>query len=646
MAKISLQEHSRKVIFLMIFLVLLGGYGASKSRVDNSLEVWQSHDDAGWLAYQDFREKSQLSDPLIVFIPGTLDPFAVEDLSDAISVLDTVRTCRDLQLTTADNTTATLLTITPMVNATPPQLATLLEQVQAILKAQEVQPFHLGGVWYLTHELDTLSAQSTTILFPVVILVTALIIVMICRGQALLILACGLIPALLLVGLMGFFSVKMNMVLLALPPLTLILGLAHGIHFSIKKWGPNDTSMTVFNRVAPPCLISGLTTSLGFGSLLLSSYQPVRELGVWGGIGCLLSLSVTFILVPPFLRPGGRQFFSLPDDFSEKLKRRRTLIATSLITLMLLGGIGLNRLQTGSMILDFFEPDSQVCRDYRYIEAKGIGLTPMEINLYGSHLTRPMLRQPLQQLATLHPEITHFIFTMTDATTQIKNTGATFRAPEMSTPKLTVERITILLTTISSEDTLRVAQASEDLLQTELGPRDLPYLTGSVPLYAAGQQTLFNSMLKSFSLAFIAISLVIGLMLRSLRMAFIAMLPNLLPVVLVVAIMGWLGIPLSVATMTVASIIFGIVVDDTIHYLYTYQKSKLSGHARLNHVFSQVGSPIITTTLVTGTGFLAFKASPFIPLGHFGLLISLALWMALACDLLILPLLLMDKNNV
>jgi len=111
--------------------------------------------------------------------------------------------------------------------------------------------------------------------------------------------------------------------------------------------------------------------------------------------------------------------------------------------------------------------------------------------------------------------------------------------------------------------------------------------------------------------------------------------------------MGWFGIPLSVATITVASIVFGVVVDDTIHFLYGYQKqaSGQTPRRRLDHVFQQVGAPIITTTLVTGTGFLAFLASPFIPLGYFGLLISLSLWMALICDLSILPILLMGENK-
>jgi predicted RND superfamily exporter protein len=210
-----------------------------------------------------------------------------------------------------------------------------------------------------------------------------------------------------------------------------------------------------------------------------------------------------------------------------------------------------------------------------------------------------------------------------------------------------VERLTILIKTISSEATLTIADEMETFFQSHLGTSATPYVTGSVPLYTRGQKELFSSMLQSFSVAFLAISLLIGLLLRSVKMGLIAMVPNLLPVVLVISIMGWFAIPLSVATITVASIIFGVVVDDTIHFLYGYQNqgTSLTPHKRLDHVFKQVGAPIISTTLVTGTGFLAFLASPFIPLGYFGLLISLSLWMALICDLSILPILLMGGDK-
>ena len=135
-----------------------------------------------------------------------------------------------------------------------------------------------------------------------------------------------------------------------------------------------------------------------------------------------------------------------------------------------------------------------------------------------------------------------------------------------------------------------------------------------------------------------------GLVLRSARLGVLAIIPNFLPVLLILGLMGWAGIPLSVATVTVASIIFGIVVDDTIHFLHSW-KEKTKEYSdiamRLQAVFSHVGPAMITTTLVAGTGFLGFIASPFLPLRNFGLLISMSLWLAIYCDLLLLPALLL-----
>jgi predicted RND superfamily exporter protein len=388
---------------------------------------------------------------------------------------------------------------------------------------------------------------------------------------------------------------------------------------------------------------------MGFGSLLFSSYQPVRELGLWGAIGTLLSLSITFILVPVFLKPG--QFAKgliLPATTSLFLSKNRGKILGVLLLTLILAGIGIGRLQKGSLILDFFTDNSLVRLNYRTIEDAGIGLTPIEVDFFQQPFARNTLDTHLQDLARQHPEITHYLFTMVNQSNQVVSLGAKMAIPDFFNKNQKVERLTILIKTISSEATLSIADEIEDFFQNRLGESATPYVTGSVPLYTRGQKKLFSSMLQSFSVAFLAISLLIGILLRSIKMGLIAMVPNLLPVLLVISVMGWFGIPLSVATITVASIIFGIVVDDTIHFLYAYQDqdTHLTPEQRLDHVFRQVGAPIIATTVVTGTGFLAFLASPFIPLGYFGLLISLSLWMALVCDLSILPILLMggDEN--
>ncbi len=275
----------------------------------------------------------------------------LDEMLDDLNALPYVGFCEGVGLETVKGGKGTLLTLRPISGAAPSQLAGILELVPEVLRKYQVETFHLGGVWYLTNRLDTLSAQATTLLFPVVLLVVSIAVFFLCRTQALLILSCGLISAMLLVGMIGLCGVKMNMVLLALPPLTLILGMAHAIHFSIKKWQPDDTAVTLFCRVAPPCVLSGVTTAMGFGSLLFSSYQPVRELGIWGAAGTLFSLVVTFVLVPVFLKPS--PFFRrlvLPATTSLFLARNRRKIGFLLLLAMIAAGIGIGRLQKGSSI--------------------------------------------------------------------------------------------------------------------------------------------------------------------------------------------------------------------------------------------------------------------------------------------------------
>ncbi len=645
---IAIRPHRVAVLILMAVLLGVGGYGASKSQVDNSLKVWQSTDAPEWLAYQQFLDRSKLADPLILLLPEAIDWALIRTINASFTDLSVVSSCQGTLVETVQGTKVTLFNLIPVPEATPVQLADILEQVPVVLHLYHIKSYHLGGVWYLTKQLDSLSAKATTILFPVVLLVVTIVVFFLCRSATLLILSCGLIPAVLLVGIMGLSGVKMNMVLLALPPLTLILGMAHAIHFCIKKWQVGETAVSLFVRVAPPCILSGLTTALGFASLLLSSYGPVQQLGFWGAVGTLLSLCITFVLVPLFVVPAAySRRIVLPQGMSPFLLRNKKTIFVTLILSLLLAGIGINRLQKGSLILDFFTANSEIRQNYHTIEDAGIGLTPIEVDLFGRGLQRDALDIHLKQLSTIYPEISHFLLTMENQSTQVISLGAKMLIPAFFMKNLQVERFTILIRTISSEETLSIADEMEVFFQNQLGIAKNPYITGSVPLYTRGQKELFSSMLQSFSLAFLSISLLIGILLRSLRIGLIAMVPNLLPVVFVVATMGWVGIPLSVATMTVASIIFGIVVDDTIHMLYGYQKQnkKLPAVERMEHVFREVGSPIITTTLVTGTGFLAFLASPFIPLGHFGLLISLALWMALLCDFFVLPVLLLEGEK-
>ena len=643
-----LRSHRLLVLVVFFGLSALCGLYALQSRVDNSLTVWQSSDDPHWLQYRQFVARYHIIDPLIVYLPG-LDLLGLEDLTDAVQTQTRAQSIRSLSVWGLDGQEAGLFFIFPRAESTPADLAALLNEVKTVLH-QQGGAFHLGGVWYLTTLLDQLSATSTRTLFPVVLAILAVGVVILIRNvrNVILVLLCGCLPAVQITGVMALCGVKLNMILLALPPCTMILGIAHAIHLVSKEPdSEHPDAISLYGEVAPPSLLSGLTIMIGFFSLVFSTYVPIQQLGIWGTVAGALSLITSLIILGLFFEPASCRAICLPRSYVAFMARNRIALALVFFLLIGLAGIGINRLQTGSLILDFFEETAQIRKNYQQIENAGLGLTPFEVDLAQNTRSNEELQRIFADYAQANPEVTQVLYTFADGSTHIDSTKQGIRFPSiiaLTTTTQVPQRATVLLKTVASEPTLALADALEALLQQRIGPQSHPYVTGSVPLYCRGQKQLFNTLLTSFAGAFIPISLVMGLALRSWYYAILAIIPNVLPVFFILALMGWLAIPLSVATVTVASIVFGIVVDDTIHFLHRLKtatgRSK-NAIVHLDETLHYAGPAMLTAAVISGLGFLGFLVSPFIPLRHFGLLISGALWLAIFCDMVLLPLLLL-----
>ncbi len=646
---LTLRGHRTITLLLFAGLTLLSGFFTLHSRVDNSLSVWQSADDPHWLQYQKFVARYHIIDPLIVYLPG-LGLLELEETADALKEQTSAATFHSLSIQSLTGEEAGLFFILPKAESSPTDLAALLSEVERVLQQQRAS-YHLGGVWYLTTMLDTLSAKTTQTLFPVVLAILTLGVIILVRNRrnVLLVLLCGFVPALQIVGVMALAGIKLNMILLALPPCTMILGIAHAIHLVLKQ--PDEEhpdSVSLFSEVAAPSLLSGLTIMLGFFSLVFSDYLPIQQLGIWGTVASALSLINPLILLALFFEPAPCRSITIPDTIVTFMARNRLPLTGIFLVLSLLAAVGISRLNTGSLILDFFEENAVVRQNYQYIENAGLGLTPFEVDLAGSGINNEALQAVFTDFAQANPVITQMLYYLADGTVITDSTanGASFpRLLSLSKTEKRPERATILLKTLTSEQTLDLSEKLEAFLQKRLGHQEQPYVTGSVPLYCRGQQHLFTSLLTSFANAFFPISLVMGLALRSIHFAILAIIPNIMPVFFILALMGWLGIPLSVATVTVASIVFGIVVDDTIHFLHRLQaENRTPGTTRehLHNTIHYAGPAMLTAALISGTGFLGFLASPFIPLRDFGLLISGALWLAILCDMVLLPLLILS----
>ena len=156
-------------------------------------------------------------------------------------------------------------------------------------------------------------------------------------------------------------------------------------------------------------------------------------------------------------------------------------------------------------------------------------------------------------------------------------------------------------------------------------------------------ESLLRDQVVSFFLAAVGIAVMLGLAFRSLRLGMVAVLPNLFPIVLVIGTMGWIGLPVNIATAMIASVSLGLTVDSSIHYISGFRRARARGldvAEALQQTHSSVGRAVVMANLALIVGFSVLTLSHFIPLVYFGILVSVAMLGGLAGNLVLLPVLL------
>jgi predicted RND superfamily exporter protein len=178
-------------------------------------------------------------------------------------------------------------------------------------------------------------------------------------------------------------------------------------------------------------------------------------------------------------------------------------------------------------------------------------------------------------------------------------------------------------------------------LVTKLGlKQENVTVSGLLVLYNNMLQSLFESQIKTLGVVMLGIALMVMILFRSLRLALIAIVPNLISAALVLGFMGWINIPLDMMTITIAAITIGIAVDDDIHYIYRFREEyAVTGSylKTMHYCHSSIGDAIFFTSLTVTVGFSVLLLSNFIPTIYFGLLTAAAMFIALFASLTLLP---------
>ncbi|OGH01511.1 MAG: hypothetical protein A2600_12030 [Candidatus Lambdaproteobacteria bacterium RIFOXYD1_FULL_56_27] len=518
-----------------------------------------------------------------------------------------------------------------------------------------------------------------------------------------------ILPFIWTLGLMAWLGISLTMVSTLLPPLLVTIAVADIIHIyatyhdQMIQAGYHDPTWLqkykmlrrTFRLTMAPCFMTSLTTAIGFLSLFTSDIAPVKEFGLLAAFGVSADFLLTMAMVPVgllLLKSSGSAgvnptVFSWFSKFLSKLRQVILMHPNKLILLMLLiiaASIpGILQIKTETNFLEYFPKDSRTFQDNRRIEEGFSGAMPLTVFLKTSHpqaFKDPALLKKLELFAEQLRNIPQFgkVSSLTDYVKEVHwaiqgENADQRRIPSTSEQvgqalflyELAAENdselsryvnfdyseavVSIRMREHSSSQITQLIEQVNALAQREFAGTEVQVrITGRANLFYQMVEMLLQSQIKSFLLAIAVIILLFVISLGSLRRGLISIPPNLFPIAICLGLMGYLGVPLDVSTVMVASICLGIAVDDTIHFMFRYKSLRTSGQDLENAVgnsIESIGTPIVITSVLLAMGFCVLMGGYFKPTFYFGLLLSSSIASALVGDLLFLPALLLQFDR-
>jgi predicted RND superfamily exporter protein len=494
---------------------------------------------------------------------------------------------------------------------------------------------------------------------------------------------------------------RMNPVLIVLPLLVLTLGVSGGIHLlnylREASRSEKDPERAAWRAIAAgwwPCLLSAGTTALGLASLVVSELEPIRVFGFHGAVGVLLTPLALFVVVPGIFSRWPLQH--RPEEpsrrrFAHRLAAMTIDHATGIIAVtvvvLVAGGIGVSGIRTSVSIETLFTPESRVIRDSRWLEEHLGPLAPIEVVLRfdDDSVIRPaerldMVREVGQALMTI-PGVTGVASAAMFMPDAIPSSAARAAARKAVIARKLMGVLAGLsdiriVRAIEGEQLWRVTARTSALAGIDYG-RLLEHMrehvapileahggltrgvradyTGVMPLINAIQNALLHDFFTSFVSACLVISVVMMLVQASLIDGIVAMIPNILPMILLFGILGWAGAALDIGSVMTASIALGMAVDGTFHFLTFFRRAlrqesagpNESGHTArgraVHAAFRHSAAAVTQSAVICGLGILAFAGSSFAPSRRFSWMLAVLVGMALVGDLIVLPALLASR---
>ncbi|MFZ5482459.1 MAG: efflux RND transporter permease subunit [Myxococcota bacterium] len=543
----------------------------------------------------------------------------------------------------------------------------------------------IGVVYDALNQLSTVDSAIFVVL-SYTLIVGVLWILLGRVGAMLVAMASVGVAAVWLMGAYGFAGRDINMVTMILPTLVLIIGVSDCVHVMnhvaelAEGWTKSRRELVVeaAGFVFAPCLFNTVTTVVGFASLATAPMAVLRDMGVFAAIGLSGAFLVAMVLCPialmhpavqPLLTNRGK-LQRVVDACADLALSRPLAVLAVTAAIALASALGISRIRADTYSIDYLRPSHDVRQDSDWIEANLGYYTPLELVVRpaAGRADDPALLAAVdawERRMEQHPRV-GWATSVADVAKRLNRELSADRKEVVPSDPAAVEQSFLLYTASPEVDlsqqvegdwaALRVTVGIPMVSAGEMGRltdelvamAQLPEgakveVTGYIPLYVRMMRYIVQSQLSSFGLAFVVIFGIIAALFRSVRLAALAVPANLVPILVTLGVMGYAGIRLDVATVTIGAIVLGLVVDDTVQFLYRFQHElKKRGDAveAASVTVRGLGRSLVVTALVLALGFSVLAFAEIRSVSYFGLLVALALGTGVFGDLLVLPALL------
>ncbi|NNF01136.1 MAG: MMPL family transporter, partial [Bacteroidia bacterium] len=578
---------------------------------------------------------------------------------------------------------------------TKPQTDSLLAHIDRITASSIIGESHLAGKIYgQSYYIDYMVKEFAFFLLCSVLLLIIFVTIAFRSFSAIILsITVVLFTIVWLLGIMAISGKAINLFTTVLPTIIFVVGISDVVHIlekyieELRKGSTKIDSLKItIKEIGRATLMTSITTAVGFGTLLTAGIQPVRDLGLYSAIGVFIAFLLTMSILPAalYLLPApkialtGKKAVGFWENILRKLfiaiLKQRKIVLIIWVLLLSISGLLIMNIKVDNYLLEDFKDDNPLKKSYSFFEDNFSGFRSFEIdaqliNDSDSIFTLESLRE-IESVELYLKENYDCNFVLSPVSlikgTRMASRGGLikhYKLPESNKElKSLVRKINSaddqLVSKILADDgrSARISCKIEDFgghtlmlknkefdkfLADRAQNANFKYtVTGFASLIDKNNQYLAKNMLGGLLIAFCSVALLMALLYRSPIMLIIAIIPNIVPLILVAGVMGAFSIDLKVATSIIFTIAFGIAVDDSIHFLSRYKLELQKGRSRLyalKRTYLSTGKAIIVTSLILSTGFLSLVSAEMTGTHYIGLLISICLMFAVLSDLLLLP---------